>query len=320
MPNRRVIVLGLLAVLALPLAAQAGGKVAWLDEVVQQVVREAETGARAAARAEGRATVRSAGRLFAAEADEGLEALARRSDELARAARRFDEPTEAALRTRFARLVRSEPELARQFARLAPAERRVVVEMGEAAQRLARRYPGQAESMIRQLGTDGLAAVRVYGDDVAEVIVKEGPESLNVLRKTGRGGWKFYTEQVLKHKKELAAAGVLALFVADPDRFVDSAGRITQYAVDQFARAGIPLAGAVAQGAAKGLESALGRTLAGYGLDSAWRRKVGMGVAALVALLATMVILGLPIGWIFRPLGWPLRLARSRARTAKITP
>ena len=32
---------------------------------------------------------------------------------------------------------------------LAPAEKRLVVEMGETAQRLARRYPGQAETMIR---------------------------------------------------------------------------------------------------------------------------------------------------------------------------
>jgi hypothetical protein len=121
--------------------------------------------------------------------------------------------------------------------------------MGETAQRLARRYPGQAETMIRRLGVEGMTAVRVYGDDVAEVVAKEGPESINVLRKAGRGGWTFFTETVLPHKKKLAAAGVLALFLANPDRFVDSAGRITEYAVDQFARAGIRLAGAVGGGA-----------------------------------------------------------------------
>ena len=41
--------------------------------------------------------------------------------------------------------------------------------------------------MVRRLGPDGLTAIRVLGDDVAEVVVKEGPESLNVLRKTGKG-------------------------------------------------------------------------------------------------------------------------------------
>ena len=67
--------------------------------------------------------------------------------------------------------------------------------------------PQEAETMVRRLGPEGLTAVRVFGDDVAEVMVKEGPESLNVLRKTGKGGWSFFTQQVLPHKKKLAAAG-----------------------------------------------------------------------------------------------------------------
>ena len=115
--------------------------------------------------------------------------------------------------------------------------------MGETAQLLARRYPGEAETMVRRLGTEGLSAVRVFGDDVAEVLVKEGPESLGVLRKTGRGGWSFFTHEVLPHKKKLAAAGVLAAFLANPDKFVDYAGQATEYAVREFARAGIQLAG-----------------------------------------------------------------------------
>lgn len=294
---------GVLAALALPAPAWAG-RLSWLDDVVQQAVREAEAGGKSAAR--------GTGRLFAREADEGLEALVKRSDDLARLARRSEAPAEAALAKRFGRLVRDEPEMARTFSALAPAEKRLVVELGETAQRLARRYPGEAEPLIRKLGTEGLSAVRVYGDDVAEVIAKEGPESVNVLRKSGRGGWAFYTETVLKHKKKLAAAGVLALFLANPDKFVDTAGHVTQYAVDQFARAGIRLAGAVSDGAAKGLESAIGGTLASYGLDSAFTRKLGMVAAGFVAVLAAMVILGLPIGWVFRPLVWPLRWMRGR--------
>lgn len=307
-------VVGLLAALIVPGHARAG-KVSWLDDVVRQAVREAEVGSRAAARAEGR-SARAVGRLFAREADESIEALARRSDDLARLARRIDEPAEVALRTRFARLVGREPEMARTFASLAPAERRLVVEMGETAQTLARRYPGQAESIIRKLGTEGMSAVRAYGDDVAEVIVKEGPDSVNVLRKTGKNGWKFYTETVLRHKKSLAAAGVLALFLADPDRFVDSAGKVTEYAVQQFARAGVKLAGAVGGGATRGLESAIGAALRPYGIDSVVARKVGIGLAALVAVLAALVVIGLPVGWIFRPILWPLRFLRGRPRTA----
>ncbi len=302
--------LALVATLALTGTARAG-KVSWLDDVVRSAVREAEVGAKVETRA-----MRSTSRLFAREAEESLEGLARRSDDLARTARSVEEPAEIALRTRFAKLTRAEPEMARTFAALAPAERRLVVEMGETAQSLARRYPGQAETMIKKLGVEGMSAVRAYGDDVAEVIVKEGPESVNVLRKTGRGGWRFYTSEVLKHKKELAAAGVLSLFLASPEKFVDTAGRITEYAVQQFAKAGIQLAGAVTGGAARGLETAIGSTLAQYGLDSTLARRGGMILAGLVAVLAGMVILGLPVRWILRPFTWPVRAIRGRMRAA----
>ena len=238
--------LGLCLALAGPARA---GKLGWLDEVVQEVVREAELGGKTAARGlggDGASTaLRGTTRLFTHEADEGLEILARRSDDLARTARRTETASEALLQRRFARLIPHDPDSVRTFSALAPAEKRLVVEMGETAQRLARRYPGQAETMIRSLGTEGLSAVRVYGDDVAEVLVKEGPESLGVLRKTGRGGWAFFTSQVLPHKKKLVAAGVLAAFLSDPDRFVDYAGRATEYATREFARAGVELASAV---------------------------------------------------------------------------
>ncbi len=308
-PARRILLAWLaLATLALPLPARAG-KLAWLDEVVQQAVREAEAG-KSAARAEGRA----AGRLFTREADESLEVLFKRSDDLARAGGRLDQPAESVLRTRFDRMVGADPELARTFSNLAPAEKRLVVEMGETAQRLARRYPGEAQPMIRTLGVEGLEAVRVYGDDVAGVIAKEGPESIGVLRKTGRAGWSFFTDKVLPNKKKLAAAGVLTLFLANPEKFVDTAGQATQYAVEQFAKAGIQLAGAVGGGATKGLESAIGQTLASYGLDSAILRKAGMVLAGVIAFLATMVILGLPVSWVLRPVTWPLRRLFGRRR------
>lgn len=316
MPAIRPVSIGLLllAALAWPVPARAG-KLSWLDEVVQEVVQEARAGSRAAAHGEGTAA-RAAGRLFIHEADEGLEVVARRYDDLARVGRRVDAPSEALLRAKFSRLVPHDPDAARTFAALRPAEKRLVVEMSETAQALARRYPDQVEPMIRRLGTEGLSAVRVYGDDVAEVLAREGPESLGVLRKTGRGGWAFFTERVLPHKKKLIAAGVFAAFLTDPDRFVDYAGRATEYAVREFARAGVQLAGAVGGGAARGLESSIAQALAAHGLDTAAFRYVGMGAACLVIVLASMVIVGLPIGWLFRPLAWPLRrLMKVKGRT-----
>jgi hypothetical protein len=301
--------MGILAILlALPVPAQAS-KLSWLDEVVQEIVVEAKAG--------GKATARGTGRLFVHEAEDGLEIAAKRSEDLARIGRRVDQPSEALLQARFSRLLRHDPEAVRTFGTLAPAERRLVVEMGETAQRLARRYPDQAETMIRRLGTEGLSAVRVFGDDVAETLVKEGPESLGVLRKTGRGGWAFFTHQVLPHKKKLAAAGVLAAFLANPEKFVDYAGQATEYAVREFARAGVQLAGAVGGGAARGLESAVSETLARHGLDFAAMRYLGMAVAGLVVVFATMVLLGIPIRWVFRPFVGIAGLFRKR-RHAKV--
>jgi hypothetical protein len=317
-PHRLPLATPWLAALALALAAPClafAGKVSWLDEVVQEVIVEARAGGKTAAHAEGTAA-RTAGRLFAREADEGLETLARRSDSLARAAHRAESPSEALLQARFNRLLRPEPETARAFAALAPAEKRVVVEMGEAAQQLARRFPDQAETMVRKLGTEGLAAVRVYGDDVAEVVVKEGPEALGVLRKTGRGGWNFFTNQVLPNKKKLIAAGVLAAFLADPDKFVDTAGRATEYAIQQFAKAGVDLVGAVSAGAARGLETSIGNALSAYGLNLAALRYLGMGLAGLLVIGSTAVLLGLPVRWMLRPFTWPFRAIFGRRKRA----
>jgi hypothetical protein len=295
------------------------GKLSWLDEVVQEVIVEAKAGGKGLAREIGgdgaKLQARRAGRLFLAhDADEGLEHLVRQSDELARAARRVDRPAEALLDSRFSRLMRQDPQTLRTFAALPAAEKRLVVELGETAQLLARRYPAEAETMVRRLGPEGLTAVRVYGDDVAEVLAKEGTESIGVLRRTGRAGWTFFTKQVLPHKKKLAAAGILAAFLANPEKFVDYAGQATEFAVREFAKAGIQLASTVTGGAARGLETTIGEVLSSYGLNLPLLRYLGMGLAGLVVVLSFLVIVGLPIRWLFRPILWPFRVALSFRR------
>ena len=302
--------LSALVVLGLAGPAQAG-KLSWLDDVIREVIAETRAGSKSLLRTgEGaKVELRTAGRLFAGhDAEEGLEQLVKRSDELARAGRRIDRPTEALLQTRITRLLEHDPQALRSFAALEPAEKRLVVEMGEAARRLAERYPEQAETMVRQLGPEGLTAVRVFGDDVAEVMVKEGSESLNVLRKTGKGGWSFFVHQVLPHKKKLLAAGVLAAFLADPDKFVDYAGQATEFAAREFARAGITLASAAGNGVAQGIESSIGQTFAAHGLDRPVFRYLGMALAGLVAIGSLFVIVGIPVRVMLRPLTWPVRL------------
>jgi hypothetical protein len=296
------------------------GKLSWLDDLVQDVIIEAKASGKGLVHGGdgARAEIRGAGRLFLAHnADETLERLVRNSDELARAGRRVEQPAEALLQARFSRLLKQSPETLHAFGALEPAEKRLVVELGETAQKLARRYPEHAETIVRQLGPEGLTAVRVFGDDVAEVLAKEGSQSLSVLRRTGRGGWSFFTNQVLPHKKKLAAAGILAAFLANPEKFVDYTGQATEFAVREFAKAGIQLASAVGDGAARGLETTIGHTLAAYGLDSPVFRYAGIGLAGLAVVLSVFVIVGIPIRWILRPFGWAFRKSTTLGSLVK---
>ena len=106
---------GLVVAFLAPMPARAG-KLSWLDDVVQEVVREAKAGGQAAAQAAEASAARSTGRLFAREADEGLEVA---GPTLRRPGPRrppVEEPAEALLQARFARLAPPDPEIARTFA------------------------------------------------------------------------------------------------------------------------------------------------------------------------------------------------------------
>ena len=100
---------------------------------------------------------------------------------------------------------------------------------------------------------------------------------------------------------------MLAAFLADPEKFVDYAGQATEFAVQEFAKAGIQLASAVTGGAARGLEK-----LYRQHPRRLWTRcsraslsRHGPGRTGRLASL--LVIVGLPIRWIFRPFAWMFR-------------
>ena len=84
---------------------------------------------------------------------------------------------------------------------------------------------------------------------------RKGPRAWACSARPAGGAGRSSPEQVLPHKKKLAAAGVLAAFLADPDKFVDYAGQATEYAVREFARAGIQLAWPSAAACAAGPRS-----------------------------------------------------------------
>lgn len=300
--QKRVLTLSLAIVFQSTIAS--AGSLSWLDDVIQASMKQADT----------KLVSSRPARLFARETaelgDDSLGILARRSDELSDMARKAEDPATGLVDARFSRLVGNDENLARDFAKLTPSEKKLAVGMGEAAQKMARRFPGQADTMIRKMGADGLSAVAVYGDDVAEVLAAEGSQAVTVLRKTGRPGWKFFTETVLPNKQKLAAAGVLTAFMASPEEFVDMAGQATEFAIRQFATAGIELASAVGGGAITGLESAVGNWLEKQGLNFSAVRYIGMFIAGWVVLSSAMFLMGLPGRIAMAPVCvaiWPVR-------------
>src|SRR5262249_25559458 len=112
--------------------------------------------------------------------------------------------------------------------------------------------------------------------------------------------------------------GVLAAFLANPEKFVDYAGQATEFAVQEFAKAGIQLATAVSGGAARGLDNSIGQALSAYGLNSPLLRYLGMGLAGSAVLLSFLVMIGLPVRWLLRPVLWPFRLVLSFRRARHV--
>ena len=112
LPARLVGAIALIFILLAQPGVVHAGKLSWLDDLVQEVILEAKAGGKAAVRGGdgARTEIRGVGRLFVTrDADETLEQLVRRSDELARAGRRVEQPTEAVLHARFSRLLKQRP-------------------------------------------------------------------------------------------------------------------------------------------------------------------------------------------------------------------
>ena len=88
------------------------------------------------------------------------------------------------------------------------------------------------------------------------------------------------------------------------------AGQATDYAVKQFASAGIQLATAVGGGAIAGLETAVGTWLEQQGLNFGAARYLGMFLAGWVVISSALVVIGLPGRIVTAPVRmvlWPFR-------------
>jgi hypothetical protein len=239
---------------------------------------------------------RPAARTLLQQEMKGLERrlLFRESDE---AVQLLTQPTKATtekeLLARFSRLSGVDDRLLTEFRALTPAQKQLVVELGEGAQTLLRRYPNEGPALLQKLDVSGLAQARTYGDfvfdgaywlqtdDVARALastklsaeeastvarllsLKQAPEVLtsehviplwkSVIRKTGAGAGKFWKTYVHPHKGKWLAAGLLATYLIMPEKFHDAAGQLTEYATRKLAELGLTVAGEIGQGVVRGL-------------------------------------------------------------------
>jgi hypothetical protein len=154
----------------------------------------------------------------------------------------------------FERLEGVNGELRDAFKKLSGSERAALVELVSAGQRVARGHnPVDAVALIRKLDGDGLIQGRTYGDFVYLGVDKMGPEYKSVVAKMGEGAGVFFNKVINPHWEKWTAAGLAVAYLAAPEKFHDSLGQLTEYAVQKLTEAGIRTGESVTGGLAKAL-------------------------------------------------------------------
>lgn len=214
--------------------------------------------------------------------------------------------SEEELLRRFNRLEHVDDSLRTQFRALPAAERAVVVELGEAAQKVLRKRGDQALELLRRLDTDGLVQLRTYGDFVGDGVLLMGPEYKLVVRKTGSAAGKFYQDWVAPHTGKWLAAGLIAAYLAAPESFHDAAGNLTEYGARKLTETGIDVGARASQGFWQGMQNRF--------------RAEPLYSSLGVALIVVCGLLCVPrFRWLLRRCLWPL-LAAPAERPAASSP
>ena len=328
LPNRRSRVtmairltgvgVGLLALLCMPGSARAG-KLSWLDEVVQEVVREARAGGgrpSAGATPRDRRRGRPAG-CSSTRPTRGWRSLAKRSDDLARAGRRVEQPVRGAA-----------PEPVRPPAAPRPRGRPHLL-----GPRAGREAAGRRDGRDRPAARPALP--RPGRDDDPPARHRGALGRPRLRRRRGRGARQGRAGEPGRPPQDRPGRlGVLHRRRSCPTRrswppracWPRSWPTPTSSSTTPARPPSTPSASSPGPASSSPAPSAAGRragskprsaqALAAHGLDFAVFRYLGMGLAGLVVVLATMVILGMPVGWMFRPLTWPLGCSLAAVRRA----
>ena len=175
-------------------------------------------------------------------------ALFRHSDDLPKLPTSVRALSDADAVKQFDRLEGADDALRRQFLTLSPTERAALLELAAAAQKVVR-HQDNAFSLLRKLDLDGLAQARTYGDFVVDGVRMMDAPYKSVVRKMGNGAAVFFERYLRPNYKSLLAAGLVATYLATPEKFHDELGKLTQWAAERFTKLGIEVAGAVPRGA-----------------------------------------------------------------------
>ncbi|NBD37297.1 MAG: hypothetical protein GVY10_01855 [Verrucomicrobia bacterium] len=111
-----------------------------------------------------------------------------------------------------------------------PRKLALFLQHGDTAADAMLRHPAIADSLIRQFGDEGAAALLQLSRQNAQrlkITVEEGlfraaprgPELLGVIRRHGNSAMDF----IWRHKGALALTGILATFLADPQPYISGA-------------------------------------------------------------------------------------------------
>lgn len=198
--------------------------------------------------------------------------------------------------------------------------------MAKGGDDLARTLPDLATRarVLQDGGAETVAAVGIFGPDAARaalrldeairggsVIVKDGSRAVSVadfgsaLVRYGDASWTFWKQYVQPHWKVWAASGALAAYLANPEAFQDTAGKLTQAGFKHLTE----FAGKVAAAAIRGIGD--GSASATENVRTAiWETyfKGEKGVYAAIGTLAFVACISLLFRrvryWALRPFRW----------------
>lgn len=178
------------------------------------------------------------------------------------------------------------PALLKEIRTLDNASQETAVVLAKGGQSIVRAMPDIAGrgQLLKRGGADVVAAVGLHGDDAARaamrldaaiqggsLIVPAGKRAVTledfgrIMTETGESGWRFWQTYVQPHWKLWLGSGALALYLADPEQFQDTAGQLSEAG---FRHLGL-LMGEVSAGSIRGISQGTAQVVEKVAVETA---------------------------------------------------